>query len=180
MKATQAPDWHAHFATFARYGTWAIERLYGAIDRLTEDEYSRAVGLFFKSVHGTLNHLLVAEHHVWYPRFAEGISNRIALNAELEADRAALRAKLIEASRRWGPLIASWPTDRFAGTLDYATTKGVPQSLPFAITLAHVFNHGTHHRGQITAAVTAMGHEAPELDLVFMLQAESRAGAKPA
>ena len=56
----------------------------------------------------------------------------------------------------------------------------MPQSLPFAITLAHVFNHGTHHRGQITAAVTAIGHEAPELDLVFMLQAESRAGAKPA
>jgi len=176
----QSPDWHAHFATFARYGAWATERLYTAVDRLTEDEYRRDVGLFFRSVHGTLNHLLVAEHHVWYPRFAEGISNRIALNAELESDRAALRAKLLEAGCRWGPLIASWPAERFAGTLDYATTKGVPQSLPFAITLAHVFNHGTHHRGQITAALTGMGHEAPELDLVFMLQAERLAGAKTA
>jgi uncharacterized damage-inducible protein DinB len=86
MKAMQAPDWHPHFATFARYGAWAIARLHGAVDRLTEDEYRRDAGLFFKSVHGTLNHLLVGEHHVWYPRFAEGISNRIALNAELEPD----------------------------------------------------------------------------------------------
>ena len=45
--------------------------------------------------------------------------------------------------------------------------------LPFAATLAHVFNHGTHHRGQITAALTAMGHACPELDMVWMLQAES-------
>jgi uncharacterized damage-inducible protein DinB len=39
----------------------------------------------------------------------------------------------------------------------------------------HVFNHGTHHRGQISAAITAMGHACPELDMLWMLQAESRA-----
>ena len=58
--------------------------------------------------------------------------------------------------------------------LDYVTTKGVAQSLPFAATLGHVFNHGTHHRGQITAAITAMGHACPELDMVWMLQAEAK------
>ena len=81
---------------------------------------------------------------------------------------------MVEAAQRWAPLIASMPAERFAGTLEYTTTRGVPQSLPFAATLAHVFNHGTHHRGQITAAITAMGHACPELDLVRMLQAESR------
>ncbi len=40
-------------------------------------------------------------------------------------------------------------------------------------TLAHVFNHATHHRGQITAAITAMGHACPEIDLVWMLQADA-------
>ena len=62
---------------------------------------------------------------------------------------------------------------KFDGRLDYTTTRGVDQSLPFALTLAHVFNHGTHHRAQITAAITAMGHACPELDLVWMLQAEN-------
>ena len=59
---------------------------------------------------------------------------------------------------RWQPLIESFDAGRFVGTLDYKTTQGVPQSLPFAPTLGHVFNHATHHRGQITAAITAMGH----------------------
>lgn len=40
------------------------------------------------------------------------------------------------------------------------------------LTLGHVFNHGTHHRGQISAALTSLGQPAPELDLVTMLQGE--------
>ena len=47
-------------------------------------------------------------------------------------------------------------------------------SLPFAATLLHVFNHGTHHRGQITAALTSMGYHCPEIDLVNMLVEENQ------
>ena len=172
---TPPSPWHGYFATLARYGAWALGRLYEHVDRLPEDDYRRDAGLFFRSVHGTLNHLLVAEHEVWFPRFATGISNRLALNAELESDRARLRARLLAAAARWEPLIASWDAARFDGRLDYTTTRGIAQSLPFAPTLGHVFNHGTHHRGQITAAITAMGRVCPEIDLVWMLQAESRA-----
>jgi uncharacterized damage-inducible protein DinB len=46
-------------------------------------------------------------------------------------------------------------------------------SLPFAAALNHVFNHGAHHRGQITAALTMLGQPCPELDLVRMLQKDS-------
>jgi uncharacterized damage-inducible protein DinB len=166
-------DPHAHFATLARYNVWATRRLFEHVDALPDDEYRRDLGLFFKSVHGTLNHLLVAEHSVWFPRFAQGVSNRIALNAELEADRTRLRERLVDAATHWQPLIASLDAARFDGRLAYTTTRGVPQSLPFAATLAHVFNHGSHHRGQISAAITVLGHPCPELDLVWMLQAES-------
>lgn len=167
--------WHDHFAGLARYNVWALARLFESVDCLAEDAYRRDVGLFFKSVHGTLNHLLVAEHSIWYPRFAENISNRMPLDAELEDDRGALRSRLLTAAARWAPLFASWPANRFDGTLSYTTTKGTSVALPFALTLAHVFNHATHHRGQVSAAVTSLGGTVPELDLVQMLQAESRA-----
>ncbi|WP_280152905.1 DinB family protein [Piscinibacter sp. XHJ-5] len=165
---------HRYFATLARYNVWATRKLYEHVDALPEDDYRRDAGLFFKSVHRTLNHLLVGEHVIWFARFADGVSNRARLDEEIETDRARLRQRLVEGVQRWPALIASWPAERFDGTLEYTSTKGVPQSLPFAATLGHVFNHATHHRGQITAAITAMGHPCPELDLVWMLQEDAR------
>ena len=168
-------DAHAYFTTLARYNAWATRRLFEHVDALPEADYRRECGLFFRSVHGTLNHLLVAEQIVWFPRFAEGVSNQIALNTELEADRARLRERLFDAAARWLPLIESLDAARFDAMLAYTTTVGIAQSLPFAATLGHVFNHGTHHRGRISAAITAMGHAGPEIDWVWMLQAEARA-----
>jgi len=165
----------AHFAMMARYGVWALRRLYEHVDLLPEAHYRGEAGLFFHSVHGTLNHLLVAEHLLWYRRFADGVSPSLRLDDEVEHDRATLRARLLAAAANWEPLIAAWPDDRFGGSLAYRSTLGTDHALPFSATLAHVFNHGTHHRGQITAAITRFGHPVPELDLVWMLQQESAA-----
>ncbi|MDP3653287.1 MAG: DinB family protein [Rhodoferax sp.] len=167
-------DAHTHFAMLARYNLWATQRLLDShVAPLSEQDYRRDCGLFFKSIHGTLNHLLVGEHGVWFRRFSEGASPQVALDQEVETDRAQLRQRLLDGARAWQPLIASWSADRFDGTLDYVNLSGKAMSLPFAATLAHVFNHGTHHRGQITAALTASGRVSPELDLIDMLQCET-------
>ena len=167
-------DAHNHFATLARYNLWGTQRLLDAhLAALPEADYRRDCGLYFKSIHGTLNHLLIGEHGVWYPRFAEGTSPQVALNAEVEPDRACVRQRLLDGAQRWLDLIAAWPAAQFDGTLDYVNLSGKAMSLPFAATLAHVFNHGTHHRGQITAALTAMGKPSPELDLIDLLQLEN-------
>ena len=164
----------AHFTQLARYNVWATARVLDAVRALPEEAYRRDVGLFFKSIHGTLNHLLVAEHLLWQRRFAEGVSPKLALDEEAEPDRARLAARLLEGAARWQPLLESWPAARFEGTLDYTNTRGEDVALPFALTLAHVFNHGTHHRGQISAALTQLGQPGSELDMVYMLQAEAR------
>jgi uncharacterized damage-inducible protein DinB len=166
--------WHQHFLSLSRYNVWATRRLLEAIEPLSDEDYRRDVGLFFKSIHGTLNHLLVGEHMLWYRRFAEGVSPKLALNEEIEPVRERLAQALRGGAANWMPLIESWPVEKFEGLLSYTTMRGQPAQLPFAATLAHVFNHGTHHRGQITAALTALGQKCPELDLVFMLQEESK------
>lgn len=164
----------AHFLQLARYNVWATRRLLDAVALLPESDYRKDCGLFFKSIHGTLNHLLVGEHMLWYPRFARGVSPTVELNAEIEPERERLGQALKGGAANWLPMIESWPAERFDGVLNYTNMRGQAMSLPFAATLAHVFNHGTHHRGQITAALTACGLPAPELDLVFLLQEESR------
>ena len=186
LKATQAVStkqpatgaWHIHFTRQARYHLWAMHRLLDAVSGLPDDAYRRDVGLFFKSIHGTLNHLLVGEVLLWSARFAEGDSPQLALDAEVEPDRECLGQALKDGAAQWEHLIAGWPAERFDGQLDYTTTKGVAQSLPFAAALAHVFNHATHHRGQITAALTALGQPGPELDWVYHLQLEAAEAKK--
>ena len=195
-----ALSWHSHFLQLARYNVWATRRLLDAVAGVSEDHYRKDTGLFFKSIHGTLNHLLVGEHMLWYPRFAKGGSTLatagppqgrqhplggpgearvgghvVALNAEVEPDRDRLGQALKGGAANWLPLIESWSAERFDGELTYTNMRGEAMRLPFAATLAHVFNHGTHHRGQITAALTTLGHAAPELDLVYLLQEESKA-----
>jgi uncharacterized damage-inducible protein DinB len=130
------------------------------------------VGLFFKSIHGTLNHLLVAEH-CWFARFARGESPLMGLDAEIEADRARLRTALIDSACAWPAFVRDAPDERWIGELHYRRANGDPMTLPWEPTLAHVFNHGTHHRGQISAAITSLGHASPEMDLVWMLVEES-------
>lgn len=165
--------WHLHFIQLARYNAWATDVVQQSADALDDADYRRDVGLFFGSVHGTLNHLLVGEHQLWFRRFAEGVSPGVKLDGEAEPDRQALAGRLSEGAARWEPLIQSWPAEQFDGTLAYTTMRGQPACLPFALTLAHVFNHATHHRGQITAAMTALGQPCPELDLVYFLQQSS-------
>lgn len=164
-----ALSWTRHFSDLARYNVWATERLSSAVAAMTEADYHRDVGLFFKSVHGTLNHLLVGEHLLWFRRFDEGVSPMVALDAQIQPGRAEVTKALQEGALRWEGLIQSWPPERWEGVLHYTTTRGVPASLPFASTLAHVFNHATHHRGQITAALTHMGYDCPVLDLAYWL-----------
>ena len=168
---------HDYFVTLARYHLWATRKLLGeSLADLAEADYRRDCGLFFKSIHGTLNHLLVVESLIWLPRFARGESPQgVALNAEAEPDRARLRQRLLDTAQAWIDYAQSLPAARFDAPFRYTNSKGVLMSLPFAPTLAHVFNHGTHHRGQISAALTAMGRPAPELDIVYMLQAEAAA-----
>jgi uncharacterized damage-inducible protein DinB/GNAT superfamily N-acetyltransferase len=173
-KALDTSPLRAHLAMLARYNRWATSKLFEHVDALAQAQYRQDAGLFFKSIHGTLNHLLVGEHLLWQRRFAFGESPAVRLDLEAEPDRARLRERLLEGAAAWLPLLDEWTEERLAGEIRYTRMTGEAMALPFAATLAHVFNHGTHHRGQITAAITSMGNPCPELDLLWMLQAEAK------
>ena len=164
-----------YFASLARYHVWATHRLLDQhLAPLSDDDWQRDCGLFFRSVHRTVNHLLLTDN-IWYARFAESQSPRIPLDTELHTDRAALVQALRAAVPRWGAWLATLDASRFEGELVYTRDNGEAVRIPFAPALGHVFNHATHHRGQLTAALTGMGGPGPELDWVYLLQQEAHA-----
>ena len=156
-----------HFDTFARYNTWANNRLFDAAASLSDADYRADRGAFFRSVHGTLNHLLVTDR-VWMFRFTGEGDSPDRLDAILFAELESLRhAREMEDAR-----IVRYVTGLDDASLEDAITYrrvSTPDVIaqPLAPALAHWFNHQTHHRGQAHALLTALAGRAPELDLLF-------------
>ena len=76
-----------HFRQLAAYNRWANARLYAAALALPEEAYRRPTGVFFGSLHGTLNHLLLTDR-VWLKRLTGQGEHPTQLNATLYEDRA--------------------------------------------------------------------------------------------
>jgi uncharacterized damage-inducible protein DinB len=157
-----------HCQLMARYHGWGFDRLYAEIDALDEDAYRRDTGLHFTSIHGTLNHLLLVDH-VWHGRLVHEPFAIDSLRDSVEHDREALRARLLARPAVWLDYLAGLDDAELASEAAFRKLDGTPATLPRASCVLHVFNHGTHHRGQISAVLTQLDASAPEMDLPYFL-----------
>jgi uncharacterized damage-inducible protein DinB len=156
------------YITLAGYNAWANARIYDAASALSDADYRADRGAFFKSVHGTLNHLLVADR-IWMHRFTGDGPLPRRLDEILCEDLAALRAARAAEDSRIADYAAALSDAALAAPLRYRNVAGtIEVSQPLASVLDHFFNHQTHHRGQLHALLTGLrGHDgAPSLDLI--------------
>jgi uncharacterized damage-inducible protein DinB len=166
----------AHYRMFGHYNAWANTRLYEATARLSTEQYRADRGAFFKSVHGTLNHLLATDR-IWMQRFTGEGDAPNRLDAILFETFDQLRAAREAEDRRIVDFVDGLDDVRIAGTIKYRRVTSPEQfEQPMAPALAHWFNHQTHHRGQVHAILTGLVGRAPELDLLIF----QRLSAKPA
>jgi uncharacterized damage-inducible protein DinB len=156
-----------HYRMLGHYNAWANGRLFAEAGRLSVDQYRADRGAFFKSVHGTLNHLLVTDR-VWMRRFTGEGDAPDRLDAILYETFDELRAARQAQDRRIVDFVDGLDEARIAATIKYRRVSS-PQEFEqqLAPALAHWFNHQTHHRGQVHALLTGLVGEAPELDLLF-------------
>jgi uncharacterized damage-inducible protein DinB len=166
----------AHYRMFGHYNAWANHRLYDAAAGLSTEQYRADRGAFFKSVHGTLNHLLATDR-IWMQRLTGEGAAPSRLDAILSETLEDLRAARETEDRRIVDFVDGLDDDRIAGTIRYRRVSSPEEfEQPLALALAHWFNHQTHHRGQVHAMLTSLVGQAPELDLLFF----QRLAAKPA
>lgn len=161
-------DLHQHLRLMAGYHAWALDRLYAQVDALDDADYFRDSRQFFGSVHGTLNHLLLVEH-LWQSRLQHSVFPATGLDQELESGRDRLKQRLVAFARGWRPFVDALDAATIAGDLNYRNLQGTAFTLPFASLVLHVFNHATHHRGQVSIALLQLGREAPVMDLPYFL-----------
>jgi uncharacterized damage-inducible protein DinB len=160
----------AYVQRMARYNRWQNENLYGVADRLSVEERRRGRGAFFGSIEQTLNHLLWGDR-VWMNRFAGtpkpkgGIAESVALCGdweELKSERAAFDRTIIDWADAVAPEWLAADQTYFSGAIGREVTK------PRWVLVTHMFNHQTHHRGQVHCMLTQAGGRPSDTDLPFM------------
>jgi uncharacterized damage-inducible protein DinB len=165
----------AHYRMFGHYNAWANNRIYDAAAELSDEQYRADRGAFFKSVHGTLNHLLVTDR-VWMQRFTGAGDAPTRLDAILCESLGDLRAAREAEDRRIVAFVDALDDGRINGTIKYRRVSSPEQfEQQLALALAHWFNHQTHHRGQVHGLLTGLLGKAPELDLLYFQRLSAKA-----
>jgi len=154
----------------ARYNRWQNENLYGAADGLSETERQRERGAFFGSIEKTLNHLLWGDQR-WLSCFTgvpgptDGIPESVSFAGSwtsLKSERAEFDRKIIA----WADAVDdAWLVEDqtyYSGATKREWTK------PRWLLVTHMFNHQTHHRGQVHCMLTAAGAKPSDTDLPFL------------
>lgn len=173
----------AFVRTMAAYNAVMNERLYAAAARLDDAERRRDRGAFWGSIHRTLCHLVWADR-MWMSRFDGWETPPVGVgdSADLIEHFGALEAARLDADAR----ISAWALRIDQAWLDQDQTwfSGAAQrefTMPRTFLVTHMFNHQTHHRGQVHALLTGLRgrYFAPSLDLL-MFQRETGVGLKQA
>jgi len=173
-----------YLTRMARYNQWVNLHLYNKVQLLPADEIAKDRGAFFGSILGTLNHILVADMF-WLRRFSSSKTCRDALTPVREMtiptslrdilfdDIQALRTKREEMDALILDFSQTWDDEVLAAPIRYRNMAGEKHQQPLGSLLQHLFNHQTHHRGQVTTLLFQAGIDPEATDLIMMLMEEN-------
>lgn len=157
-----------YYRLMADYNRWMNRQLYCVCANIADDRRRADLGAFFKSIHGTLNHLLWADR-IWLRRFTGEPFVVGKMGEDVCADFDALareRTQLDEFIVAWASgLNAAWLAAPFAFT---SVQDGKTRRGPAWVFVTQLFNHQTHHRGQITTLIKQLGFEPGVTDIPWI------------
>lgn len=151
--------------TLVDYHYWARDRLFVAVDALTEEQLRRPLGNSFPSVFDTMVHLFGADW-IWRSRW-EGVSPMALPKPELYDDLAKVRAAWQDEERRIREIVNRLGPEGITRPIEYQGWDGRRQAQPFWQMLQHVVNHSSYHRGQVTTMLRQLDVPPPKsMDLI--------------
>jgi len=152
----------------ASYNRWMNERLYTACSQMSDMERKWDRKVFFGSIHGTLNHLLLGDK-IWLGRFEGKPFAVTSLDQELYTDFDELQKERIGTDAHIENWAADLTDDVLAGELHFTSVVNLIQrSYDMWVTVTHFFNHQTHHRGQLTTLLSQCGRNYGVTDLIWL------------
>ena len=157
-------DFTAHFQLLARYNRIANERLYPACAYLNDAAYRKQRPGSFGSIHGLLNHILVGDRR-WMGLFEDGQRVTPPLDQILFDDFASLRSARAREDARIESFFADLDVAFWGRSFQYTNNQGKDYVETAHVACSHLFNHQTHHRGQVHVMLSQAQVAPPALDL---------------
>lgn len=155
-------------AVMAGYNAWMNEKVYSASAQLSHADLHADRGAFFKSVYLTLNHIAYADL-AFLSRFTGEPADVPPLGVDLFGGFDTLRAQRNRLDRRIVEWAASIDDDWLRTPLTYTSkVDGRTRTVARWVLVTHLFNHQTHHRGQVTTLLSQAGLDVGSTDLPFM------------
>lgn len=152
----------------AEHNRWMNRKLYAVCAQLPEAERTRDLGAFFRSVHGTLNHLLLVDR-LWLGRLRHTPFRVDSLDQALYHDFAELDRERDATDAALQDFVARLDQSRLAEPVHYVSLLArKPVTLPLGLILMHLSHHQTHHRGQVTALLSRLGYDFGDTDMICM------------
>lgn len=145
------------------YSAWASNRMLEAAGKLTEEELNRDFKTSDKCVVSTLAHAFAADR-IWLQRIHGNVQNTFIDDKDRQLGT--LKTEWPALQQRWKEWAAPLGDQDVMAKIKYKDLKGNPYESPLWQILLHVVNHATHHRGQVSGFLRAMGHTPPPLDLI--------------
>ena len=153
-----------HFQMLARYNRIANERLYATCAQLNDAEYRKQRPGSFGSIHGLLNHILLGDRR-WLGLFENGQRVTPPLNEILYDDFASLRNARAGEDARIESFFLDLDVAFWGRSFPYTNNKGKDYVETAHVACSHLFNHQTHHRGQVHVMLSHTQVSPPALDL---------------
>lgn len=133
---------------------WARDRVLAAAELLAVEQYGRPMGNSFASIRDTLNHVYHADW-IWCERW-NGISPTAFPQDDIP-DVAALRDRWSQLERKVRALLSDTGEAGLNRVIEYRLMSGKAFASPLWQIVAHVVNHGSYHRGQVTTMLRQLG-----------------------
>jgi uncharacterized damage-inducible protein DinB len=159
-----------HCQLMAQYNEWMNSRTYELCASLPDAELRKDRGAFFKSIYDTLNHIAYGDL-AFMSRFTGDPSVVPEPGVELFGGFSRLRTERVALDQRILNWSASLEPDWLAEPLTCSSKiDSKSRTVSKWILVTHMFNHQTHHRGQVTTLLSQMGLDVGVTDIPFMPQ----------
>ena len=153
-----------NFQLLANFNTWANTKIFSSCKELDVTEYKKDRGAFFSSIHGTLNHLLVVDRA--YIFHIEGKDHGLkSLDQILYENLFQLEKARIEEDKRLVDLVNILSEESINKEITYNGFETGKTTYTINTILITLFNHQTHHRGQIHNMLSQEGIKPPKIDI---------------